>query len=270
MSSHVIVQHTSSNAQMNVTHGSQAGSRGAPWSHLLWAQLPPGQGPQSKGHVMHVSPMFALHLASPQVLHGPQSAGQIMHVSPELHAPSPQTAPPPLELELLAPFPLELLLLLLELLDPLPLPPAPPAPVLVPPLPDPLGPEVDPDGPEPLAPLPPSPPVAASSVSVKTVPWAQLASPIEAMNPMSDHAKIDRFMDASDSPGAATLPQARPLRLRSDPSMQRAVIPKKTNPSRLDSSLVNAIGLLLSGALVACTGRVVGPQGTATRTSTRC
>jgi hypothetical protein len=117
-----------------------------------------------------------------------------MHVSPELHLASPQTAPPPLELELLAPFPLELLLLL-ELLDPLP--PAPPAPVLLPPLPDPLGPEVDPDAPapEPLAPLPPSPPVAASSVSVKTVPWAQLASPIEAMNPMSEHAKIDRFMD---------------------------------------------------------------------------
>jgi hypothetical protein len=192
MSSHVIVQHTSSKAQMNVTHGSQAGLRGAPVTHLSWAQLPPMHGPQSKGQVMHVSPAPALQVASPQLLHGPQSAGQVIHVSPAVHFASPQTAPPPLEL--LAPFPLELLLLL-ELLDPLPLPPAPPAPVLVPPLPDP--PDVEPDGPEPLAPvpLPPSPPVAASSVSVKTVPWAQLASPIEAMNPMSDHAKIDRFMD---------------------------------------------------------------------------
>ena len=177
MESQPLEQHRSSNAQTNVTHGSQAGLRAAPVVQTSWAQLPPMHGPQSPGQVMHDSPPPMLQTPSPQTTHGPQSPLQFMHVSPALHMPSPQTGPPPLELLLELPGPLPLLLeLLLELPEPLPLPPSPPAPELVPPLPDPL--EVDEDEPvgptpEPVAspPLPPSPPlVSPSSVSVKTVP----------------------------------------------------------------------------------------------------
>jgi hypothetical protein len=142
---------------------------------------------------MHVSP--PLQTPSPQTgPQGPQSAGQFMHVSPASQAPLLHFGPPPLELLELPdapppPLPLELLL------EPLPAPPDPP----------PLEADAEPVGPDPTpTPLPPLPPVpeppeppspSSSGSSLSTVPWAQLISPIEAMNPMSDHEKIDRFMD---------------------------------------------------------------------------
>ena len=68
-SSHSVVQQKLSTAQTCATHGSQALARATPIVHLSCAHVT-GQGPQSCGQVMQVSP--ALHTASPQTIPPPE------------------------------------------------------------------------------------------------------------------------------------------------------------------------------------------------------
>jgi hypothetical protein len=126
-----VSQQKESTEQMFDTHESQFGSSKSPAVQGSWAQLPPGQAPQSCGQVMHVSvgaeqlrspqaggqapqscghvlqvSVGAVQVRSPQTgAQAPQSCWQLMHVSPGSQLWLPHCAPP--------------LLLLLELEKPL-------------------------------------------------------------------------------------------------------------------------------------------------------